>query len=76
MASSSHVSEDPEEMSGVMIPARVNNVALARRSLIGKVCTTRTLNKAAVKEIISKAWNLYPDLHILELGKTMFFFFL
>lgn len=56
-----------------MVPASTNNVALARKTLVGKVCTTRTSNKAVAKDIIYKGWN-YPDLHVSDLGKTMFLF--
>lgn len=66
--------DDPEEMTEIMVHAQNNNVSLARKSLVGKVLTTQTLNKAAIKEIMSKCWNLYPDLHITELGKTLYLF--
>lgn len=78
MASSSQAAaqmeENPEELLEVMVPAQTNNISLARKSLVGKVCTTKTLNKNAVKDIISKAWSAYPDLHISELGKTLYLF--
>lgn len=73
-ASSSSVQDDPEELIELWVLAHSNNVSLARKSLLGKVCTTKIFNKAAVNEIISKAWNIYPDLHISDLWRNMSFF--
>lgn len=74
MASSSSTSDDLEEPSGIMVPAQMNIVLLAHKSLVGKACTKKTLNKATIKDIISKAWIMYPDLHISDLGRNMFLF--
>lgn len=75
MASFSFTSDDPKEPFEIMVPAQMNNVSLARKSLVGKVCNTKTLNKATIKDIISKAWIMNPDLHISDLGRNMFLFF-
>lgn len=76
MASSSQAQEDHKELIEVMIPANenVNNVSLSCKSLIGKVWTTKSLNKAAIRDSVSKAWSNYPELHISDQGRNLFLF--
>lgn len=75
MASSSTSENDPEELTEVMVPSHSKNISLARKALVGKVWTTKSLNKAVVKEIITEAWNNYVDLHVLDMGRNPFLFF-
>lgn len=60
MASSSQqpqLPENPEEFTEPLIFASTNNVALARKSLVGRVLASKLLNKNDVKDILSKVWS-------------------
>lgn len=41
---------------------------------MGKICVEKVLNKAAVKEILNKAWGIYPGFHMSDLDKNMYLF--
>ncbi|KAJ1425968.1 hypothetical protein SESBI_10695 [Sesbania bispinosa] len=49
-------------------------IRTARKKLIGRVLTSKMLNKGAVKDIISKAWSLVEELNISDLGPNVFLF--
>lgn len=63
-----------EELNEVLIPASVNNVELAKRTLVGQLYTTKAQNKAATKGIIAKAWSTFNNIQISDLGKNKFLF--
>ncbi|KAJ1377318.1 Endonuclease/exonuclease/phosphatase superfamily [Sesbania bispinosa] len=46
----------------------------AQRMLVGKVIAKKALNRAAVKDILSKAWDLSEELSITDLGPNIFLF--
>lgn len=79
MASSSTASsapniEDPEELTEIMVPAKPNNKGLATRSLVGKICSDKELNRNVVKEILNKTWGMFLGFHMTDLGRNMFLF--
>ncbi|KAJ1387655.1 Zinc knuckle CX2CX4HX4C [Sesbania bispinosa] len=49
-------------------------IKAAQRMLVGRVMTEKSLNRAAVKEILAKAWGLLEDLNISDLGPNVFLF--
>lgn len=64
MASSSYQrspvnNEDPEELKEVLIPANINRVDLAKRTLVGQLLTNKAQNRTAAKGIIAKAWSAF-----------------
>lgn len=56
------------------LPANNKSVGLARKALVGRVLTSKVLNRNAIRDIIYKAWNSYEGLHISEKGSNMFLF--
>lgn len=80
MASSSYQrspvnNEDPKELKEVLIPANINSVDLAKRTLIGKLLTNKAQNRTVAKGIIAKAnWSAFQNLQISYLGKNKFLF--
>ncbi|KAJ1414334.1 Zinc finger, CCHC-type [Sesbania bispinosa] len=49
-------------------------VLVARRTLVGRVIAEKTLNRLAVKEIVSKAWNVNDEIKISDLGPNVYLF--
>ncbi|KAJ1422670.1 Zinc finger, CCHC-type [Sesbania bispinosa] len=47
---------------------------LAKHTLVGRILAARSLNRNAVKEILSKAWNVQEELNISDLGPNVFLF--
>lgn len=50
------------------------NVLQAQRTLVGKVLTDRSLNRGAIKQILSKAWGDPEGLQISDMGMNLFMF--
>lgn len=51
--------DNPEELNEVLIPANHNSVLVAKRTLVGKLLTSKAMNRAAAREVINKAWAAY-----------------
>ncbi|KAJ1394662.1 Zinc knuckle CX2CX4HX4C [Sesbania bispinosa] len=49
-------------------------INLEKRTLIGRIIADKVLNKNAVKEIVSKAWNLQEELKIVDMGPNIYLF--
>ncbi|KAJ1399804.1 hypothetical protein SESBI_30028 [Sesbania bispinosa] len=47
---------------------------IARQTLVGRILADKNLNRSAVKEILSKAWNIEEELSIMDLGPNVFLF--
>lgn len=50
------------------------NLLQAQRTLVGKVQTNRSLNRGAIKHILSKAWGDPEGLSISDVGMNLFMF--
>ncbi|KAJ1405016.1 Zinc knuckle CX2CX4HX4C [Sesbania bispinosa] len=69
-----HPHPSPEGMELHLEPEGEEGLQVDRKTLVGKVLVEKVLNKAVVKEIISKAWNLGEDLNIVDLGPNVYMF--
>ncbi|KAJ1438736.1 Zinc finger, CCHC-type [Sesbania bispinosa] len=49
-------------------------LTLARKTLVGRILTDKSLNRVAVKEILAKAWGLNEDINISDMGPNIFLF--
>ncbi|KAJ1376237.1 Zinc knuckle CX2CX4HX4C [Sesbania bispinosa] len=47
---------------------------LAKHTLVGRILAAKSLNRNAVKEILSKAWNVQEEINISDLGPNIFLF--
>lgn len=68
MASSSHQqnqNENPEELLEILIPAKQDNLSIAKRTLVGKMLIEKNMNRNASKEVISNAWASYEAFRLL-----------
>ncbi|KAJ1376598.1 Zinc finger, CCHC-type [Sesbania bispinosa] len=50
------------------------SLKVAQRMLVGKVLTSKSLNKGVVKEILAKAWGQGDSLTTMDLGPNTFLF--
>lgn len=75
-SSSSHtvVLENLEIFNDILEEENLQNDELVERDLVGKIKSRKIFNAKAVKEILSKAWLVSPNVHITELGQNMFLF--
>lgn len=67
-------SNNPVDLEELLIPSNPNNVSIARRTLVGKITASKTINKPAAKEITAKAWAAHDKLLISDLGSNKFLF--
>ncbi|KAJ1400226.1 Zinc finger, CCHC-type [Sesbania bispinosa] len=65
-----------EEITVELDSEDLQSLQLAKRSLVGKILTAKTLNKGAVKSILLKAWRAPNDIQITDMGtnKSLFTF--
>ncbi|KAJ1376997.1 Zinc finger, CCHC-type [Sesbania bispinosa] len=49
-------------------------IATAKRTLVGRIIVDKVLNRNAVKDIVSKAWNMQEDLKIVDMGPNTYLF--
>ncbi|KAJ1394180.1 Zinc finger, CCHC-type [Sesbania bispinosa] len=49
-------------------------VAVAKRTLVGRIVAEKTLNRNVVKEIVSKAWDVKDEVKISDLGPNIYLF--
>lgn len=66
--------ENPKILTEILVPANQNHTLLSRKSIVGKLRSTKVQNVKAVKEIISKAWANHSKFSITELGENRFVF--
>ncbi|KAJ1376438.1 Zinc finger, CCHC-type [Sesbania bispinosa] len=52
----------------------VEALNIAKSTLVGRFLIKKNLNRNAVKEILSKAWNVKEELNITDLGPNVFLF--
>ncbi|KAJ1389792.1 hypothetical protein SESBI_37989 [Sesbania bispinosa] len=52
----------------------LHSLQLARRSLVGKILVSKTLNKGAVKNILLKAWRTPNEVQVTDMGIKKFLF--
>ncbi|KAJ1415756.1 hypothetical protein SESBI_17815 [Sesbania bispinosa] len=51
-----------------------NSLQLAKRSLVGKVLSSKSLNKGSVRNILAKAWGEPANLKVTDMGTNLFLF--
>ncbi|KAJ1422088.1 Zinc finger, CCHC-type [Sesbania bispinosa] len=56
--------EVTEEIKVELETEELHSLQLAKRALVGKILSHKSLNRGAVKNIIQKAWGLPKELHI------------
>lgn len=61
-----------EILKEVLIPAIPDNISIARRTLVGKIISTKSVNRAAAKDVIAKAWAECDVVNISDLGANKF----
>lgn len=59
--------EDTEELTVVLDEEGVEENAIAKRTLVGKVLTDKLLNRGAVKAILANGWEDFKELKIMDL---------
>ncbi|KAJ1391355.1 Zinc knuckle CX2CX4HX4C [Sesbania bispinosa] len=70
----SNEDEQPEELTVELETEDLQSFQLAKKSLIGKICADKPLNKGAVRSILSKAWGEGRDFHVTDMGINLFLF--
>ncbi|KAJ1432365.1 hypothetical protein SESBI_06624 [Sesbania bispinosa] len=50
-------------------------LAIAKKTLVGRILTDKALNRVAVKEILAQAWRLNEELKIFDMGPNVFLFY-
>ncbi|KAJ1395066.1 Zinc finger, CCHC-type [Sesbania bispinosa] len=71
------VSEENSPIEGAEIQLDIegeSGLTIARKTLVGRILTDKSLNRVAVKEILAKAWGLVEDINISDLGPNIFLF--
>ncbi|KAJ1408205.1 Zinc finger, CCHC-type [Sesbania bispinosa] len=63
-----------EEIEIILEGNPEEGLKLAKQTLVGKILAEKNLNRGAVKEILSKAWNVDEELTITDLGPNVFLF--
>lgn len=58
--------EDTEELTVVLDEEGVEENAIAKRTLVGKVLTDKLLNRGAVKAILANGWEDFKELKIMD----------
>lgn len=59
--------KDTEELTVVLDEEGVEENAIAKRTLVGKVLTDKLLNRGAVKAILANGWEDFKELKIMDL---------
>ncbi|KAJ1388360.1 hypothetical protein SESBI_39187 [Sesbania bispinosa] len=68
---------DGDELPEIIVELdsdEIHSFQLAKRSLVGKVMSNKTLNKGAIRSIVMKAWGDPVDLQITDMGVNTFLF--
>ncbi|KAJ1434101.1 Zinc knuckle CX2CX4HX4C [Sesbania bispinosa] len=66
--------ESVEETKILLEPKGDVGLKTATKMLIGRILSGKTLNRAAIKDVLNKAWGLLEDLNISDLGPNIFLF--
>ncbi|KAJ1384615.1 Zinc finger, CCHC-type [Sesbania bispinosa] len=67
-------SEEEEDITVELEDDNWLNTQLARKSLVCKVMANKSLNRAAIKSILIKAWGIPQETQITEMGVNMLLF--